>query len=197
MPRSLPTWRIVLVTFLAALGGGMLVSCTGVGDGGSSSTDQYLNRGADITSDPRPADHYVWLRQDVDDRDSFCVAVDVDSGLDVFSAAFTLTYDTRYVRPASYSVAGGCLGLSGSTLPPQVDWSRTPGQIVVGLTRDASSTTTGVSCGHLIDICFDILDGGTSTLGFSGSLALLQPDGTAVVGIDSSDFIEAELETRH
>ena len=197
MPRSQPIWRIALVVSLAALGAGLLSACTGVGDGGTDSTDQYLNRGADVTSDARPADHYVWLRQDVDDRDSFCVAVDVDSGTNVFSAAFTLTYDTRYVRPASYSVMTGCLGLSGSTLPPQVDWSRTPGEIVVGLTRDASSTTTGVSCGHLIDVCFDILDGGTFTLGFTGNLALLQPDGTPVAGIDTSDFIEATVETRH
>jgi hypothetical protein len=192
-----PTIRRALAIGCAALAAALLLACTGVGDGGVSGTDEFLTRGADVVSDTLPSAPYVRLREASDDRDSFCVAVDALDALDVFSVAFTLTYDSRYARPTSFSTANGCLGLSGATLPAQVDWVLTPNEIVVGWTRDGSLNPTGVSCGRLIEICFDIVGTGSFTMGFTGNVALLRPDGTPVAGIDASRFFDATITTRH
>jgi hypothetical protein len=105
----------------------------------------------------------------------------------VFSAAFSLTYDPTLLRYTGFDASTSCLGTGGTVLTPQVDWTTTPGRIVVGLTRNAATTTTGVNgCGHLIDLCFDVIGEGEFDMDFTGNLALLEPDGDPVADLGTN-----------
>lgn len=170
-----------------------VLACHGAGDGGEGATDEFLNRGADVVSFPTTAMTYVQLVEDGGTPTQVCIAVDGfrNRMTDVYSAAFSVTYDQTLVSFVSVDDSGSCLGGSGSTLPTQVN-TDTPGLVVVGMTRDASVTTTGVTCGSLATLCFDIVGEGQFVMRFVGNLALLDPTNDSL----PVEWVDATVTTR-
>jgi hypothetical protein len=153
-----------------------LLGCHGAGDGGQGATDEFLNRGADVVPLPATTSTYVQLVEQGGTPTQVCIAVDAfrDRITNVYSASFSVTYDPALVHFNSFDDSATCLGGPSNRLPTQVN-TDTPGLLIVGLTRDASVTTTGVTCGPLITLCFDIVGQGQFVMGFTGNLALLDP----------------------
>ena len=175
------------------------LSCTGAGDGGVSGTDDYLNRGVTVEPLTPTTTSHVALRETSGDQTTSCISVEARLVSDVFSAAFTVTYDETVLRYTGLSVTSSCLGTAAETLAPQVDALSTPGELVVGFTRNGAVTTTGIdTCGRLIDLCFEVIGEGEFDMDFVGNLALLKPDGTAVDELTggSADWVSAHVTVR-
>ena len=172
---------------LAIIGAAVLVSCQGAGDGGVTDTTDYLNRGVVVTPTATSALSYVSILETAGDATTTCIGVDARRVSNVYSAAFSVTYDPTLLRYTGFDASTSCLGTGASVLAPQVDATTTPGRIVVGLTRNAATTTTGVNgCGHMIDLCFDVIGEGTFTMAFTGNLALLDPTGAPVADLGTN-----------
>lgn len=177
----------IIPVLLASACAAALLSCQGAGDGGVGGTNDYLNRGVTVTPDATAALSYVSILETGGDATTTCIGVDARRVSNVFSAAFSLTYDPTLLRYTGFDASTSCLGTGAAVLTPQVDWTTTPGRIVVGLTRNAATTTTGVNgCGHLIDLCFDVIGEGEFDMDFTGNLALLEPDGDPVADLGTN-----------
>ena len=182
-PNSRRLGALVLAIASAAL----LISCQGAGDGGVTDTNNYLNRGVVVTPNTTAALSYVSILETAGDATTTCIGVDAYRVSNVFSAAFSLTYDPTLLRYTGFDASTSCLGTGSAVLSPQVDAVTTPGRIVVGFTRNAATTTTGVNgCGHMIDLCFDVIGQGTFTVAFTGNLALLEPDADPVADLGTN-----------
>ena len=170
----------------------LLSACTGVGDGGESGVNSFLNRGATIVSDGATANRYVDFVKVTGDRTSACIGIEAHRDVfDLFSAAFTVSYDATKLRYTGLIDSDSCLGTGAAVLPTQVDAS-VPGRIIVGQSRNAATTTTGVTCGRLIQLCFDVIGEGDTRLEFTGNRALLASDGSTI----SNDWVGATVQTR-
>jgi len=183
--------RFLLAT-VAALTASMMLGCTSSGDGGAGGTDDFLNRGAQVSSDTTAALEYVRLEKVSGDRDSACIGVEAIRAFNVFNASFTLSYDPGVLRYTSFDPAGTCIGSGAEVLPPLVDATTTPGNVVVGLSRNGAITSTGVDCGQLITLCFDVIGDGDTRLTFTGNRQLQDPTGTPV----AMQWLGADLTTR-
>ena len=183
--------RLLLAT-IAALTASIMLGCMSSGDGGSGGTGDFLNRGAEVTSDTTAAWEFVRLEKVSGDRDSACIAVEALRAFNVFNASFTLSYDPGVLRYTSFDAAGTCIGSGAAVLPPLVDATITPGNVVVGLSRNGATTSTGVDCGQLITLCFDVIGDGDTRLTFTGNRQLQDPTGTPV----AVQWLGADLMTR-
>ena len=181
-----------LVATLAALTASMMLGCTSSGDGGTGGTGDFLNRGAEVTSYTTDALESVRLEKVSGDRDSACIAVEAIRAFNVFNASFTLSYDPSVLRYTSFDAAGTCMGSGAVVLPPLVDATITPGNVVVGLSRNGATTSTGVDCGQLITLCFDVIGDGDTLLTFIGNNEIQDPTGTPV----DVAWVSANLKTR-
>lgn len=154
-----------------------LLSCTSSGDGGTGATGEYLDRGAAITPVAPTALEYVDITKVSGDRDSVCVAVTAHRAFSVYAVAFTLSYDASKLRYVSYDDTANCIGSGTAVLPAQVDASQ-PGQIIVGMSRNIATTSTAVDCGLLMQVCFDVIGTGDTTMAFTGNRQFLGPPPT-------------------
>jgi len=196
--------RRLLVLPLTVLAAVALLACTSSGDGGTGLTDDFLESGALFESDTTPAggsaDPWVGLTQSVDQRTVFCLDVDAYRVSDLYSVAFTLTYDSNQADLRSYSVGDLLIGdFAESDLLVSVDGS-SDGLVLVGLTRKLEVhqmegvSTTGGDPGHLIQLCFDIFGEGTERgVNFIPNLALEDFDGNSLGAVE---WIDGVLTTR-
>jgi hypothetical protein len=172
----------------------LLVGCTSSGDGGRGGTNDFLNRGATVTSDSPSGPEYVSMTEITGDRDSTCVGIEATRAFDVFNASFTITYDASMLSYTGFVDSNTCLGSGTAVLPTQVDAASTPGQVVVGIARNAANTTTGADCspGELIQLCFNVIGTGSSRLRFTGNTELQDPTG----GTISVEWLDADVDTQ-
>ena len=191
--------RRVVALVLAGACAALLLSCQGAGDGGVGDTNSYLNRGVTVTPDsfdPATVQSYVTILETAGDATSTCIGVDARRLSDVFSVVFSLTYDPTALRFTGFDASTSCLGTIAVTLTPQVDAGTTPGRLVVGFTRNAATTSTGVNgCGHIIDLCFDVIGTSTFDMDFTGNLAVLKPDGSPVADL-GTNWVGGQLVVR-
>ena len=151
-----------------------MLACSSSGDGGVAGTNNYLNAGAEVTPGTATALEWVDIVEASGTRTSTCLGIDAHRAFGVFAGAFTLTYDPVRLRYASFDDSATCLGAASVRLPAQVDASQ-PGRVIVGVTRSAAATTTGVDCGRLIVLCFDVIGEGRSRVEFTGNRQLFGP----------------------
>ena len=172
----------------------VLLACTSSGDGGTGGTDDFLNQGAHVTSDGPAAGNleYVDLARISGDSTSACIAVEAHRTFDVFNATFTLTYDPTMIEYASFDDAGTCMGSGAAVLPTLVDAATTPGQIVVGMSRNIANTSTGVTCGRLLNLCFTVVGEGDTRLTFTGNREIQDVNGNPI----PVEWVPADLQTR-
>lgn len=183
--------RLVLPALAAAACAFVLLSCTSSGDGGSGGLDDFLSQGANVISDGTTALEYVDLAKISGDSTSACIAVQAYRTFDVFNASFTLTFDPTMLDYVSFDDAGSCIGSGSDVLPTLVDAS-TPGQLVVGLSRNSANTSTGVNCGLLLNLCFAVIGEGDTRLTFTGNRELQDPAGAPI----AVQWVPADLQTR-
>ena len=184
--RARRSARLCLAVTGAAFAALALLSCTGAGDGGVSGTNDYLNRGVHVTAPATVPLSHVGLTETAGDATTTCIGVEVHRLSNVFSTSFSVVYDPSVLRYTGSDASTSFLGTGATVLGPQVDATATPGRIVVGLTRNIASVTTGVDSGadgHVLDLCFEVVAAGEFDMIFTGNLAVLQPDGTPVLDL--------------
>lgn len=184
--------RLPLSLAAAACAALALLACTSSGDGGRGATDDYLLRGATVTPDTPTALEYVDLTESSGDGESTCIAVTAHRVFGMFNASFTVSYDPTVLRFTGFDAAGTCIGTGSAVLPAQVDASTTPGDVVVGLSRNAAVTNAGVDCGHLIDLCFDVIGEGSTRVAFTGNREIQDPSGAPI----AVTWYGSDVETR-
>lgn len=171
---------------------GLLLACTSSGDGGRGSTEEFLGRGAQVTPDVATSLEYVDLTESSGDSTSTSIAVTAHRIFGVFNATFTVSYDPTALAFSGFDAAGTCMGSGSAVLPPQVDATSTPGDVVVGLSRNIANTTSGVDCGHLIELHFDVIGTGSSRLAFTGNREFQDPTGAPI----PASWVGSDVETR-
>lgn len=191
---SLPRFVLSRTASLAVLAVALAasLSCTSSGDGGIAGTNDHLNRGVSLeplpgTPSPLPLTR-VELVERAGDATTSCIGVKVWRANELFAAAFSVTYDPTVLRYTGFDASASCLGTGTLVLPPRVDATATPGRIVVGLTRNAATTSVGVNVieDYLIDLCFEVVATGEFDMNFVGNLALLKLDGTPIDNLGSN-----------
>ncbi len=185
--------RLLQASALSVALAASVLGCSSSGDGGVTGTNDFLNAGAEVT--PRTATmlEYVDITEASGTRTSTCLAIDAHRAFGVFAAAFTLQYDPASLRYRSFDDGATCLGDTSVRLPAQVDATQ-PGLIIVGVTRNAAATTTGVTCGRLIELCFDVIGEGDTQLTFVGNRQLIgPPPAGAPVAVE---WVTSDLKTR-
>lgn len=182
----------ILALPLALVATALLSACTGVGDGGQSGVDDFLARGATVVSDGATPNRYVDFVKVSGDRTSACIAIEAHRDVfDLFAVAFTVSYDPAMLRYSGFIDSDSCLGTGAAVLPTQVDTSA-PGRIIVGQSRNSATTSTGVTCGRVVQLCFDVIGEGDTRLEFTGNRALLASDGSTI----TNDWVGATVQTR-
>jgi hypothetical protein len=181
-----------LILGAAVSAAALLSGCTSTGDGGASGVTDFLGRGVNIVSDGASVNRYIDFVKVTGDRESACIGIEAHRDVfDAFAAGFTVQYDPSMLTYTGFVDSDSCLGTGSTVLPSQVD-STTPGQLIVGVTRNAASTTTGVTCGRFIQLCFDVAGEGDTRLEFVGNRQLYDSTGAPV----SVDWVDATVQTR-